>query len=96
MKEEEFNSEVDRLTDLIQSGNISKEKKAELLKLREETRQQHKTLKDTLRQLQDSLDTLRLCIKYILFDLEATKRENAYLRNMLQGDNNEKDEGQAA
>ncbi len=83
MKEEEFNSEVDRLIDLIQSGNISEEKKAELLKLREETRQRHKTLKDTLRQLQDSLDTLRLCTKYMLFDLEATKREVKYLKKLL-------------
>jgi len=27
---------------------------------------------------------LRLSIKYILFDLEATRRENQYLRKMLE------------
>lgn len=31
-----------------------------------------------------SLDHLRLQIKYILFDLEATRRENRYLRQMLE------------
>lgn len=91
MKEEEFNTEINRLTDIIQHGNISKEKRAELQKLREETNQRHQTLKDTMRQLQDSLDTLRLCIKYMLFDLEATKREVKYLRNLLNnnGDSQE-------
>jgi hypothetical protein len=32
----------------------------------------------------DSLDHLRLQVKYLVFDLEATKRENKYLRKMLQ------------
>lgn len=96
MKEEQFNAEIDRLTDIIQNGNISEEKKAELQKLREETKQRHKTLKDTMRQLQDSLDTLRLCIKYVLFDLEASRREIKYLKSLLNGDNNEKDDGQVA
>ena len=34
--------------------------------------------------LQESIDFLRLSIKYILFDLEATRRENQYLRKMLE------------
>jgi hypothetical protein len=34
--------------------------------------------------LQESIDFLRLSIKYLLFDLEATKRENAQLRKMLE------------
>ena len=34
--------------------------------------------------LQESLDYLRVCIKYQLFDLEATRRENKYLREMLE------------
>ncbi len=31
-----------------------------------------------------AVDHLRLQVKYLLFDLEATKRENRYLRQMLQ------------
>ena len=34
----------------------------------------------------ESIDFLRLSIKYMLFDLEATRRENAYLRKMLEGE----------
>jgi len=33
--------------------------------------------------LEDSLDHVRLAIKYMVFDLEATKRENRLLREML-------------
>ena len=34
-------------------------------------------------ELQESLDYLRLSVKYLVFDLEATRRENRYLRRML-------------
>lgn len=33
---------------------------------------------------EDVLDHLRVHIKYILFDLEASRRENRYLRQMLE------------
>ena len=33
--------------------------------------------------IQDSLDYLRVSIKYLLFDLEATRRENSDLRRLL-------------
>lgn len=33
--------------------------------------------------LQESLDYLRVGIKYLLFDLEATKRENNYLKKII-------------
>ncbi len=42
-------------------------------------------LRKSLESLQDSLDYLRLTVKYLAFDLEATKRENRLLRNMLEG-----------
>ena len=41
--------------------------------------------------LQDSIDFLRLSIKYLIFDLEATRRENEQLRKMLEADGKEKD-----
>ena len=34
--------------------------------------------------LQESLDYLRICVKYQLFDLEATRRENKFLRQLLE------------
>ncbi len=49
-----------------------------------ESKKRHEKLKATVTNLQDSIDHLRLSIKYILFDLEATRRENEYLRKMLE------------
>ncbi len=49
---------------------------------------------DRLRQAVDSLKTefgeLRRSVKYVLFDLEATRRENGYLRQMLSDDGDER------
>jgi hypothetical protein len=45
-------------------------------------------LKKQVSTLQDSLDTLRLYIKYLIFDIEATRRENVELRKLLEEKNN--------
>jgi len=34
-----------------------------------------------------ALDEIRLQVKYLVFDLEATRRENGYLRSMLESRN---------
>ena len=39
---------------------------------------------EAVTELQDSLDFLRLSVKYLMFDLEATRRENSYLRRLLE------------
>ena len=41
-------------------------------------------LRSRVSGLQESLDYLRLSIKYLVFDLEATRRENGYLRKILE------------
>ena len=33
---------------------------------------------------EELIDHIRLRVKYVLFDLEATRRENRYLRQMLE------------
>lgn len=35
-------------------------------------------------EMQDSLDDLRMVIKYLVYDLEATRRENVTLRRMIE------------
>jgi len=35
-------------------------------------------------ELRDALDSLRLSVKYLAFDLEATRRENEMLRKALE------------
>ena len=77
----------EKLAELM--GEISTLPRAErekLTELAEQTQQRHKKLRKTVHNLQESLDYLRLSIKYLVFDLEATRRENEYLRKMLKQD----------
>lgn len=41
-------------------------------------------MQSVIHDLQDSLDQIRLLVKYLLFDLEATRRENKYLRRWIE------------
>ena len=82
MSENEFQQ---RLGDLItQIDSLPPDQRERLNALAEETRERHTQMKKTVSDLQDSMDYLRLSIKYLLFDLEATRRENAYLRKLLE------------
>ncbi|MEY3026509.1 MAG: hypothetical protein RL136_2234 [Planctomycetota bacterium] len=47
-------------------------------------------VQSSIQELQDALDYLRLSVKYLVFDLEATRRENAYLRRMIEQSNRER------
>jgi hypothetical protein len=82
MNEQEFQSKLAELMGEISTLPLSERNKLE--KLADETRQRHERLKKTVSSLQESLDYLRLSIKYLVFDLEATRRENGYLRKMLE------------
>jgi hypothetical protein len=74
-----------KLNELVSEIQMMPElEKAKLSKLAEETKQRHEQLKKTVTNLHESIDFLRLSIKYLLFDLEATRRENAHLRKMLE------------
>lgn len=44
---------------------------------------QHRQLDEFTAELYDTLEQLRFVVKYILFDLEATRRENESLRKIL-------------
>ncbi len=78
-----------KLAELVEEiDTLPEEERARLESLAEETKERHKKLKETVSSLQDSIDDLRLSIKYLLFDLEATRRENNYLRKMLEEDTN--------
>jgi len=86
MNEAEFQK---RLAELVaEIDNLPAEERDRLRKLAEETRDRHEQIKKSVSSLQESIDFLRLGIKYLLFDLEATRRENNYLRKMLEQDPN--------
>jgi small-conductance mechanosensitive channel len=81
MNEQDFQT---RLTDLMQQLEaLPSPAKEQLQQLASDTRDRHLRMKQTVNELQDSLDYLRLSIKYLVFDLEATRRENTYLRKLL-------------
>ena len=82
MNDQEFQT---RLTQLM--GEISTLPAVERQKLEDlanATKSRHEQLRKTVTSLQESLDYLRLSVKYLVFDLEATKRENNSLRKMLE------------
>lgn len=49
-----------------------------------------KRIEKSANKLQRSLDSLRVYLKYILFDLEATKREKEVLMKLLKEKNGER------
>ena len=74
-----------RLQELIREIEKLPAPQQELLKgLAANTQARHKQLADTAKSVSEALDYLRLQIKYLVFDLEATRRENKYLRKMLE------------
>ena len=81
MDEKMFQRKLSELVAEIGTMPTHERKKLEILA--EQTRKRHQELKETVNSLQESIDFLRLSIKYLVFDLEATRRENGYLRKML-------------
>jgi len=74
-------------TDVTNALNsISSLQRKELMELAAQLGSGRKKLSESLTKLQQSLDYLRVMVKYQLFDLEATRRENAQLRKMLEED----------
>ena len=85
MKENEFQT---RLTKLLEQINTLPESdRPKLEALAAETQTRHQRMKKTISDLQESLDYLRVSVKYLVLDLEATRRENAYLRKLVEQSN---------
>lgn len=82
MTDNDFQQSLGEL--LSQIDRMPADQKERLSALAEEARERQEKMKKTVTDLQDSMDYLRLSIKYLLFDLEATRRENAYLRKLLE------------
>ncbi len=79
-----------KLAELIaEIGTLPAGERDKLELLVAQTRERHEQLKATFNSLQESIDFVRLSIKYLLFDLEATRRENAQLRKMIEGGGNQ-------
>ncbi len=74
----------DKLRELVEEfGGMVDPQYKKLAMLAKQAQKSHKKLQNSVDKLQESLDYLRICIKYQLFDLEATRRENKYLKKLL-------------
>ena len=93
--EKKLSGEIANLiTELMSSGKSRDEKlvakwmsQADIF---EQLRLSQRNIRSSLSELLNSLDDLRFTIKYLVFDLEATRRENEYLIQLL----NEKKENE--
>lgn len=74
----------EKFTELLRRiGELPTEQKACMEQLADATQRRRDRLSHSVNELQESLDFLRLSVKYLVFDLEATRRENDYLRQLL-------------
>lgn len=77
----------EKLEEILQnSGSVPPPQQRKIINLARKSKENHDRLQHKLSTLQQSLDYLRLSIKYLIFDLEATRRENAELRKRLTDD----------
>lgn len=75
----------DKLTDILgKVGDLPTPQKEKILFLARRSNETYKVLQDKIASLQNSLDYLRVGVKYMIFDLEATRRENADLRKQVE------------
>ena len=94
MDEQAFESKLTELMDKIKQ--LPEQERPTLERLADEAKKRRERIQASVAELQESLDYLRLTIKYLVFDLEATRRENAYLRKLVEQANRDdmaQDEG---
>ncbi len=86
--DKDTNEKLERLINDI--GSVPLPQRDKLMELANKTGKCHKQLTESISRLQGSLDGLRLSVKYLIFDLEATRRENVELKKSLDEDDNKK------
>ena len=89
MDEQAFQERFEGLMERI--SHLPLEHRQPLVEIAQSTQARRDRLRGSVSELQDSLDYLRLSVKYLVFDLEATRRENAYLRRLIEQANREPD-----
>lgn len=85
MDEKTFQAKFNELLERIKQ--LPEGQRDRLEQLAEETKDRRERIQNSVAELQESLDYLRLSVKYLVFDLEATRRENAYLRKLVEQSN---------
>lgn len=86
MNEAIFENKLDELVKELNS--VPADKRQRLTMLVNQANNSHKQLKKSAEKLNESLDYLKVGIKYMIFDLEATRRENAQLKRLVEENGN--------
>lgn len=92
MDEKAFQEQFASLLDRI--NGLPERERCLLGRLVDESKSSGQVMSESLVALESSLDYLRLCVNYLVFDLEATRRENECLRRLLA--DSESNSGEAA
>jgi hypothetical protein len=80
----EFSFE-EKLNEMLNTaGDIPTPQRDKILFLARKNNEHYQILQGKISALQNSLDYLRLGVKYMIFDLEATRRENVALRKQVE------------
>ena len=80
----------DKLNELISEfGKTPVLEHKKLVKLAKQAQENRKKIEKSISSLGESLDVLRVYVKYQTFDLEATRRENVYLRQLFENSGGE-------
>ncbi len=87
MDEQAFQTKLTELMKKIKQ--LPEQDQPTLQRLAEEAKSRRERIQASVSELQESMDYLRLTIKYLVFDLEATRRENTYLRKLVEQANRE-------
>ena len=82
MDDQAFHNKFDELMEKLRE--LPDAERTRLEQLAQEAKNRRQRIQASVTELQDSLDHLRLSVKYMVFDLEATRRENTYLRKLLE------------
>lgn len=83
MDEKLFQRKLAEMLDEIKGLDVDNSTKRSLEEQANKAKQQFAKGKETVHRLAECIDALRVHVKYLVFDLEATKRENETLRDML-------------
>jgi hypothetical protein len=76
-----------KFQEMINDADLPLPQREKLFMLARRSKENQKKLQEKFNTLQQSIDYLRLGVKYLIFDLEATRRENQQLREKLSKDN---------
>ncbi len=93
MEDRNFDAKLAEVLDNVEG--LDPENRARIEHFARQTSARHEKVRNTLSELQESLDHLRLSVKYLVFDLEATRRENQYLRRLIEAHGGYGDDAQA-